>query len=100
MSTAWAKGSSRRWRTLRLHVLQRDHYACQVPIPNADFYPAGTQVARVCGRPADTAGHILAKVHGGQDQPGNLRAECRAHNYGEGGRLAHAVRTTIRMWSW
>ena len=91
MSTAWAKGSTRKWRQLRLHVLDRDQYRCQ-----QHMWSTGLP----CGRYADTAGHIIAKVHGGQDTPANLQAECRAHNYSEGGRLAHAVRTTIRRWAW
>ena len=91
MSTAWAKGSTRTWRQLRLVFLERDHYRCQAPMWDG---------APSCGRYADTAGHIVAKVHGGQDTPTNLRAECRAHNYSEGGKLAHAVRATIRRWTW
>ena len=83
MSTAWAKGSTRSWRQLRAYVLDRDGWRCHA-----------------CGAFADTAGHILPKVHGGQDQPANLRAECRACNYGDGGRLAHAVRATIMRWTW
>ena len=103
MSTAWAKGSTRSWRQLRAYVLDRDGWRCQVPIrqPIAwDEKPDYTQKLRVCNRFADTAGHIVPKSHGGQDQPANLRAECRACNYGEGGRLAHAVRATIRRWTW
>ena len=95
MSSAWAGGSNRRWRALRLYVLERDGWRCQVPIP-------GRQPPHHldhCDRYADTAGHIIAKAYGGIDQPGNLRAECRAHNFTEGGRLAH-VRATIRRWSW
>ena len=99
MSTAWAKGSTRSWRQLRLFVLDRDDHRCQTPVPWSDFDPILTGT-RLCGKPADTAGHIIAKVHGGQDTPSNLRAECRRHNYTDGGHLAHAMRATIRRWAW
>ena len=101
MSTAWAKGSTRSWRQLREFILERDGHRCMVPITDQPTPCAlAIGVRQVCGRPADTAGHITAKVHGGQDHPMNLRAECRAHNYSEGGRLAHAMRATVRRWSW
>lgn len=94
MSTAWAKGSTRAWRLLRAHVLDRDRWTCQVPVGR------GNRADIVCGMFADTAGHIVAKVDGGTDTMANLRAECRIHNYGDGGRLAHAVRAVVRRWAW
>ena len=103
MSSAWAKGSTRSWRQLRWFILERDNHRCMVPLVPDSITSRGIhgiEVTRVCGRHADTAGHIVAKVNGGQDKPTNLRAECRAHNYSDGGRLAHAVRATIRRWSW
>ena len=98
MSTAWAKGSTRSWRQLRAHVLDRDGWRCKVPVTVATtaYVPEIT----LCGAFADTAGHITAKVHGGTDTPANLRAECRKHNYADGGRLAHAVRSAVRKWTW
>lgn len=71
-------GGSRRWRRIRRQVLDRDGWQCQVPTPTADDPDA------VCGAFADTCGHVVARHHGGTDDPANLRAECRPHNYGAG----------------
>ncbi|QRP47994.1 HNH endonuclease [Amycolatopsis sp. FDAARGOS 1241] len=42
MSHSWARGSTRRWRKLRLAVLTRDHWTCQLchkPIDPAIRHP-------------------------------------------------------------
>lgn len=88
MSEAWARGSTRAWRRLRDAVLERDAWRCQYPITPA----------QVCGAPANTAGHIIPRSQGGPDRLDNLRAECPAHNYGDGARI-HATRQP-RTWSW
>lgn len=72
------RGSTRAWRRLRAHVLERDRYQCQRPTP-----PAGAP----CGRPATEAGHIIDAALGGTDHLDNLRAECAPCNKGAGGRL-------------
>jgi 5-methylcytosine-specific restriction enzyme A len=71
-----ARGSTRAWRKLRAAVLERDAWRCQRPVPGG-----------VCGAPANTAGHITARIHGGTDTLSNIRAECAAHNYADGALL-------------
>jgi 5-methylcytosine-specific restriction endonuclease McrA len=77
-SALTGRGSTSRWRRIRLAILNRDGWRCRVPL--ADGGP--------CGRPARTAGHILARIDGGGDTWANLRAECAWHNYRGGGLLA------------
>jgi 5-methylcytosine-specific restriction endonuclease McrA len=56
-----------RWRGLRLAVLDRDLWLCQIKGPT-------------CTRYATEVDHIVARVDGGGDEPANLRASCRACN--------------------
>lgn len=72
-------GSTRAARKLRAAVLERDGWTCRRPVPGG-----------ICGAPAHTCGHIIARVHGGTDTLANLRAECARHNYGDGARLRRA----------
>lgn len=77
-------GSTRAWRRLRLAVLERDGWVCQVPVDAAGrITPAG----RPCGQPATTADHIVPRVLGGLDTLANLRAACQPHNLAKAGRL-------------
>lgn len=74
MRPLWtAAGSTRAGRALRRVVLDRDGWRCQRPVPGG-----------ICGAYAHTAGHIIARVHGGPDTLDNLRAECARHNYADG----------------
>lgn len=70
-----AAGSTRAWRRVRLLVLERDGWRCQLP---AD---AG---AGLCLAWASHVDHITARVHGGTDAPANLRAACARHNLARG----------------
>ncbi len=56
------------WGATREAVLARDRYRCWK-----------------CGGRATTADHIVPTSHGGTDDPGNLRAACRACNTSKGG---------------
>jgi hypothetical protein len=105
MSRAWSGGSTRAWRRLRLFVLNRDGWACQVPVDDAGDQVADEDLAvRRCLAFADQAGHILAKVLGGPDTPDNLRATCRRHNLTEGAGIGAARRRAAgprsRGWTW
>ena len=72
--------SYRRWRKLRVEVLERDGYLCQLC-----FDP------RV---PADSADHIVPLVAGGPSVLENLRAAHRGCNTGRGA----GGRTHTRDW--
>lgn len=77
-------GSTKRWRRLRLAVLERDRWRCQVPVDAAGrIDPAGEP----CGLPAETVDHILPRARGGADDLGNLRAACAPHNRRKGAQL-------------
>lgn len=90
MSTSWSGGSTRAWRKLRAFVLVRDRYRCQVPVDGS-----------LCGRPANTVGHLDPLSKGGAKlaPAERLRAECASHNYGDGARLGNASRRQ-RTWRW
>lgn len=70
MSKSWT-GSTRQWRVIRLAVLVRDRYRCQIRGPR-------------CTGKATTADHITPKSEGGTDDPSNLRAACVLCNSGRG----------------
>lgn len=91
MSRGWAGGSTRAWRKLRAAVLERDGSRCQVV----------DDKGAKCGKVARTVGHLDPLSRGGVKlaDPARLRAECEAHNYGDGARLANAGRRR-RAWSW
>ena len=79
-----AAGSTRRWRRLRLAVMERDRWRCQVPVDDAGrIDPAG----RPCLLPADTCDHITPRALGGLDVADNLRAACSTHNRRKSDRL-------------
>jgi 5-methylcytosine-specific restriction protein A len=73
MAEGSAKGAA--WAALRLKVLDRDGWTCQL-----------------CGKPLEkgpdaTADHIVAKKNGGEDALYNLRAACRSCNSIKGARV-------------
>lgn len=77
-------GSTKRWRRLRLAVLERDAWRCQVPVDaSGRIDPAG----RPCLLPATTADHIVPRALGGTDVVENLRAACEPHNRRKADRL-------------
>lgn len=106
MSALLDGGSTRRWRRLRLAVLTRDAWRCQVPINDrGEIDPAG----RACLLPADTVDHLVPRALGGDDSEANLRAACTPHNLRKGGRLDGAARgragprrrdPRARSWEW
>jgi 5-methylcytosine-specific restriction protein A len=57
------KGSTRKWRKIRLRVLIRDNYKCQF-----------------CGKLANSVDHIKRRRFGGKDTMKNLRALCEKCN--------------------
>jgi 5-methylcytosine-specific restriction protein A len=56
---------SGRWSEVRLLVLQRDHYACQLAIPG------------LCIGRASQVDHVIQPEAGGTNDPSNLRSVCR-----------------------
>lgn len=87
MSRSWAAGSTTRWRQIRAYVLRRDGYTCQINGP-------------VCTRRATEVDHIVEKAHGGQDNPDNLRAACRACNLGRNARQPAPEPPTRKVSNW
>jgi hypothetical protein len=78
-----AAGYGYRWQQLRLRILARDRHVCHY-----------------CGGPARTVDHVVPKIEGGTDDPGNLVAACSSCNSRRslawvraqrGGRVADAV---------
>lgn len=68
-------GSTRAWRSKRSQVLLRDGHRCQYRVNGEP-----------CGEWADTVDHIVSLAQEGTEDEGNLRACCRAHNWGKGSR--------------
>ncbi len=62
-------GSTRKWRTVRWQVLERDRYTC-----------------RYCGAPAGHVDHVVPVSAGGGEHPGNLAAACQRCNLRKGAR--------------
>jgi hypothetical protein len=73
MSSALRRtGSTRKWRRLRLLILQRDRWTCGY-----------------CGQPANTVDHIIPRNQarpGQADHPSNLVAACSDCNSAKGSR--------------
>lgn len=70
MSTAWEKGSDRRWRTFRQAILERDKWTCTI-------------VAMGCTEVAEHVDHIIPLSVGGEKyDPLNCRASCGQCNMG------------------
>lgn len=70
-SSLKTSGSTTRWRRLRAYVIRRDNGLCWL-----------------CNRPgADTADHVIPRVHGGTDNLDNLKAAHSLCNLRKGSRL-------------
>jgi 5-methylcytosine-specific restriction enzyme A len=68
------------WRRLRLAILDRDRWTCQIGGPR-------------CTHTATTVDHIVARADGGDCwNPANLRAACRPCNSGGGAAMTNARR--------
>lgn len=63
-SSLRATGSTRRWRRIRLRVLERDGWRCGY-----------------CGSVASSVDHRVRREHGGNDDPAQLVACCRDCQY-------------------
>jgi 5-methylcytosine-specific restriction protein A len=70
----------RRWRDLRLRILARDGYECQIR-------------AKGCTRVANQVDHIVELADGGAKyDPRNLRASCAYCNMSRGAAFGNARR--------
>lgn len=67
MSRIWTTGSTRRWRRIRAHVLDRDHHTCQV------------RVRTLCTDIATVAHHTRGRAITGDD-PDHIVASCEPCN--------------------
>lgn len=72
MSKSWASGSSRRWRKLRLAVLVRDGWVCQLRRPD------------VCTGRATHVHHTLGRTVTGDEDDRYLVAACEPCNLAVG----------------
>lgn len=104
MSRAWAKGSTRAWRKLRLAVLNRDGWTCR--IVGTGGQPCGRKL-----RPRDpdpnhraTVEHLDPIAYGGPllAPMDRLVAACATHNSAGGAAMTNATRGTEpdRGWTW
>jgi 5-methylcytosine-specific restriction enzyme A len=78
----------RQWRTLRLRILHRDGYQCQINGPG-------------CTHTADQVDHIVRLSEGGAKyDPRNLRAACTHCNASDGATHGNTrrVRRVSRAW--
>ena len=66
MSKGWENGSTREWRKIRLRILKRDSYQCQL------------RIAGICRYRADCVHHLHGKAAG--DNPAGLVAACTPCN--------------------
>jgi 5-methylcytosine-specific restriction protein A len=67
--SAWqGKGSTRKWRTIRSAVLNRDKHLC-----------VECKVNGICN-PATEVDHIVPKNNGGTDALSNLQSLCKEHH--------------------
>lgn len=69
------RGSTRAWRRVRLLVLERDGWRCQLPADHGDG---------LCLAWASHVDHVTPRAAGGTDEPANLRAACARHNLARG----------------
>jgi 5-methylcytosine-specific restriction endonuclease McrA len=76
---------TRAWRKIRLTVLARDHYTCQLG------YPGCTVIAT-------HADHILPLRFGGTNHLANLRAACRSCNLRRGDGTKQVADEPVSIW--
>lgn len=96
MSAAWIGGSDRRWRKLRLYVLDRDGFTCQMPVSGGTADNGG----QVCGAFATHVDHIVPLAKGGAKYDDrNCRASCASCNLRRGTGRARS-RAVVSGWSW
>lgn len=65
MSAGWSGGSTRAWRKVRQHVLERDRWRCQLKLDG-------------CTTRATHVHHVHGKLAG--DDPAGLVASCESCN--------------------
>lgn len=79
MSNSWRGGSTRAWRRVRLGVLIRDGYQCQIALPG------------VCTGTATQVHHTVGRSVSGDD-PRYLVASCRDCNLKRGDPTKHSFK--------
>lgn len=72
MSKAWAGGSTRAWRNLRVQVFETKGRRCVLHLDG------------VCTRTATTVHHVVPKARGGADELSNLVPACAPCNLAVG----------------
>lgn len=103
MSQAWAKGSTRAWRQLRVWVLDRDGWRCRML--DDDGHTCGRQLRPKAADPRHraTVQHLDALADGNPllPDPSRLVAACATHNSQEAARMTNAKRSEpVRGWTW
>ena len=83
MSRAWAKGSTRAWRRIRVHVLARDGYRCRIQLPG-------------CIGRANAVHHTIDRTLVGDD-PNFLIAACQACNNKIGNPTRYSQRHSLTI---
>ena len=100
MSALKRRGSTRRWRRIRILILGRDSSTCQVPAasgppPGFGSWAQLRGFAHVCGRYATHVDHAEEPRKGQHpdavDDLDDLRATCSDHNLTKGARPASEV---------
>jgi 5-methylcytosine-specific restriction endonuclease McrA len=80
-SALQGNGSTTKWRKIRLRILQRDGYVCQM-----------------CGvEEANSVDHIIPRLAGGSDEEWNLQTLCGSCNSSKGGRFFSVPRTPLTL---
>jgi 5-methylcytosine-specific restriction endonuclease McrA len=86
VTNSWTKGSSRAWRQVRLFVLNRDGYLCQLRLS-------------CCTGLATEAHHVLGRQITGDD-PQFIVASCKRCNLRVGTPSGHADPAHTARTSW
>lgn len=86
----WANGSTSSWRRIRLAVLIRDGFRCQLPVDAAGNYD----------RDADDVAAAVLTVPANPNDPTNLRAACALHNQQRGDGTDRRRRPRPTRWEW
>ena len=69
------------WKTLRLHILERDAHTCAY-----------------CGAEANTVDHIIPASMGGSADPSNLLAACAKCNGAKSNKVHHRTNWINPRW--